>query len=161
MSAVNAMSRDDNPGEDEQIVRRLLEVISRRRPMNEAAELLDVNVIAHMDGRIVGRSSGAWRRWVRFLHYNADKRMSSLTIEVDSVSRRDDVVSVAAHWRGEIDGQEQLSDAGTVSYRVRDGKICEIWTHRANYVFIYGAKIKSIAGFGWVLLRLLLWRGKD
>ena len=154
-------NRNHDEKESKEVVRRLLEVISRGRPMREAEELLNENVIARMDGRIVGHSRESWRRWVEFLHYNADKKMTSLTIEVDNITRRDDVISVSAHWRGEIDGQAQLSDAGTVAYRVHAGKICEIWTHRANYVFIYGEGVRSLPGFGWLLLRLLLWRGKD
>lgn len=136
------------------IVRRLLRVISREAPFAEAEELLDENLRAYMDGKQIANGRGAWFRWVRFLHYAADKKMSALTIEVQRMECADDVVSVFARWRGEVGGEIKYSETGAVQYQIRDGKIIAVRTHKKNYVFIYGKSVATAPGFYFLLLRL-------
>lgn len=146
------------PSSPPEIVRCLLQVISRQLPMSAAAALLDNDLTAYMDGKKCGGVK-QWGRWVRFLHYNADKKMSGLAIVIDHLSEADNRVMVTAHWQATLAGKLTVAKPGTVTYQVRDGKIINIWTRRKNYVFIYGNGIAARPlAFYWLCLRMALWR---
>lgn len=153
------MSAADSESAKE-IVRRLLRVLSRELPLAEAEILLDENLCAFMDGRQIGRGRDSWFRWVQFLHYNADKKMSALAIQIERMEVDGDVVSVFAKWRGSFGGEARFSETGEVRYQIRGDKIVRIWTHKKNYIFIYGAGIVRRLMFYFLLLRLLLWNPK-
>ncbi len=141
------------------IVRRLLRGIAGELPLAAAAEMLDENVAAYMDGKIIGRGRGAWFRWVSFLQHNAAAQFSNFGMEIESMEEDGDVVRVRAKWRGDRNGKTGFSKTGEVAYQIRSGKIVKIWTHRKNYAFIYGEKIaESRAAFWLLLLRLFLRR---
>ena len=140
-----------------EVVCDLLRVISRELPFAVAEGLLDENLRAFMDGKLVGRGRDSWFRWVRFLHYNADQKMSGLAIDIERMEVAGDVVSVFAKWRGDVGGKTQFSETGEVRYQIRGGKIVRIWTHKKNYVFIYGANIVRRPMFYFLLLRLMFW----
>lgn len=144
---------------EQDIVRQLLQVISRELPLRTAQSLLADDLTAHMDGRVIGHGKQAWFKWVQFIHRNADKKMTQLTIVIDHINRENDIFHVNARWRALINGEESYSDLATVSYQVRADKVINIWTHRANYVFIYGRRIAdSRIAFYRLLFRLMLWR---
>ncbi len=143
-----------------EIVQDLLRVISRQAPLQMADTLLSKRLAVHMDGKSIGPGGPhAWHQWVSYLHATADKKMSSLRIVVDEIVVEGDMVDVAAHWCGVIDGVESRSDIGRVRYQVRDGQVASIWTHRANYVFIYGQRMAdSTLAFYYLLWRVSRWR---
>lgn len=147
----------ENNNAPEEIVRRLLKVISRQLPMSEASKLLAHDVRAHMDGWQASTGQDAWGRWVRFLHAVADRKMSDLDILVEHVECRGETVSVSAKWRASVQGKVRESESGEVTYRLRDGKIVEIQTHKRNYVFIFGKHFVSAPVFWWTILRLMIW----
>ena len=126
--------------------------------MRDADSLLDDNLIVYMDGKKIGGGKQAWNRWVRFLHYNADKTITGLALSIDSISENDGSVIARAKWRGTIRNQPMESDGGTVAYEVRGGKITSIRTCRKNYAFIYGKRIAGKFVFYLLLARMLLWR---
>ncbi|MGI9296731.1 MAG: nuclear transport factor 2 family protein [Gammaproteobacteria bacterium] len=138
----------------QEIVRRLAGVISRELPMAAARELLDENLCAYMDGKLIARGRAAWFRWVRFLHRHADKTMSGLALEIERMECAGDTVSVFARWRGEVGGETKHSETGAVQYQIRGGKIIAVRTHKKNYVFIYGKNVATAPGFYWLLLRI-------
>lgn len=140
----------------QQTVCDLLRVISRQASFADAEALLDDGLVVYMDGRRLGSGPDSWIRWVRFLHHNADKKMSGLTLEVERMQYEDNRVRVLAAWRADIKGEPAYSDVGEVVYEVRDNKITSIWTHKKNYVFIYGDMVATSLGFYWQVLRMLL-----
>ena len=144
-----------------EVVQNLLQVISRKLPLSKANDLLDDNLHAYMDGKNISNSKSAWFRWVQFLHHYSDKNMSNLSIEINTLKEIGiDKVEVKARWCGNPHDSEtqKFSEVGTVTYEVHNGKITSIWTHRKNYVFIYGKQIATNPlRFYWILLRLTLW----
>ncbi len=148
---------DDSP---ENIVRRLLRVVGRELPYSAAAELLDENLSAFMDGKKISRGRDAWFRWVRFLHRRAKEQYSDFGMQVESVRDDGGEVAVRAKWRGVRGGNKtEFSETGEVFYEVRGGKIINIWTKRKNYVFIHGQSIaKFRPAFWFLLLRMALSR---
>ncbi len=146
------------PHTPEESVRRLLQVISRQLSFSAAIELLDENLNSYMDGRLLSCNAQAWFRWVRFLQYSADKKILNLSIVIDNINNVNDIVTVTAHWSGVIDGKVAVSEPGTVAYQICNSKIVNIWTHKKNYIFIYGNSITKTPVFYWLLLRVLLWR---
>ena len=148
-----------NPQTDslQKIVYRLSQVLSRQLPLQEAEKLLDKNLVAYMDGKKVGEGKKMWYKWVQFLHYNAAKKIEGLVVKIEKTEIQNNRITIYARWHGLINGKKAVSDLGTVTYQVQNGKITNIWTHKANYVFIYGDSIKNSLGYYWVLLRLSLW----
>ena len=147
-----------NPQTDslQKIVHRLSQVLSKELPLQEAEKLLDNNLVAYMNGKKVGEGKKLWYKWVQFLHYNAAKKIEGLVVKIEKTEIQNSI-TIYARWHGLINGKKAVSDLGTVTYQVQNGKITNIWTHKANYVFIYGDSIKNSLGFYWVLLRLSLW----
>lgn len=146
-----------SPSQPEAVVRQLLQVISRQLPFSVIPTLLSAHLRPHMDGRKIGSGIRSWYRWVRFLQYTADKRMSDLAVAVESINSHDDRVTVTARWSGRINNKTISSDVGTVIYQVQDGKIINIWTHKKNYIFIHGNIAANPLAFYWLLVRLCLW----
>lgn len=144
-----------------EIVRRLLKVVGRELPVSAAKDLLAPDLHSHMDGKLTARGSGAWFRWVRFLHRNAEKQFSGFGAVVENVSENGGVVLARAKWRGVRKGgggQTEFSPVCEASYEVRGGRISKIWTKRKNYVFIYGRNIARFRPAFWFLLLRLACR---
>ncbi len=149
---------NSNPNSSLAIVHRLLRVLSRELPLQEAEILLDENLTTYMDGKEAGNGKKIWYKWVQFLHYNADKKIAELTVKIEETKIQKDSITIYARWHGLINEKKAVSDIGKVTYQVQNGKIVSIRTHRANYVFIYGDSIaKSSLAYYWLLLRLFLW----
>ena len=143
----------------QEIVRRLLQVISNELPMDEAAHLLDARVTATMDGKKISSGRRPWQKWVLFMRRTAKMRgIDNLHIVVDSMLGDGEEIEVRAKWYGLYSGKEVFSDAGKVVYRVQNGKITAIHTHKSNYVFICGNKIKQPFFFYLLLLRVMFFR---
>lgn len=155
------------------IVRRLLGVVARRSPFDVAEAILSDTLVVYMDGRKLSTQKLSWFSWVRFLHRNADKKnISDLDISIDRISTEVSaeaetnaevnadacMVRVEASWHGVTDGRALTSSMGAIKYRVVNGKVTEIHTHKANYIFIYGPRIEnSLIFYSWVL-RMMLWQ---
>lgn len=147
---------NSNQDEPQEIVRKLLLVLSRQASFDDAKALLNDNLTVYMDGKALSKDSKAWFRWVKFLHRNADKKMSGLTTDVERIESEGEIVRVFAKWRAEIKGETLFSDVREVIYQVQEGKITTIWTHKKNYTFIYGKTVATLPGFYWVVFRMLL-----
>lgn len=141
------------------IVSRLLQVISKQLPLKTAETLLDKNLSSYMDGKKVGSNKNSWFRWVQFLHYNLSKKVSSPKIIIEEIKEKGKIIEVTAYWSGQVNSSTKKSSLGKVTYQVQNSKIINIWTHRANYSFIYGKKIAaSKIYFYWIILKMLLWK---
>ena len=139
-------------------VRHLLQVISRQSPMRDAQTLLHKKATAFMDGKKLAQGIRSWQKWVQFLHHHAD----NLILHVTRITVAGNMVTVHAKWRKTENGIAAESAEGVVIYEVRDGQIINIWTHRKNYIFIYGPQIaENKVAFWRLIARLFFWRAPD
>jgi len=156
-----AIPANSPESDDSRIIEKLMEVISRTRPMAQAQALLAEDVALYMDDRKIGNNRKSWFRWVQFIHHRADRRgLLNLRTCIEKTTLEDGLLTVTASWRADIEGRETRSAPGRVAYRLRDGRIIEIRTHRDNYTFIHGPGIGRPLGFLWLPVRLSLWRSR-
>jgi hypothetical protein len=120
-----------------------------------ADELIDPGVRIYMDTTIhEGRA--LWYKWIHMIrgHGRIDGlRMTNAVIRGSSEDGC--LVHLAMQW----EGRDRTTGASMVSaptlgvrYRLRDGKIAEIWTHKVNYRFIFGDWIRFQIGYRLLLI---------
>ena len=131
---------------------RLLDVIGGNAPMTNALEILAPDVVAHMDEYTV-RGTGLWFDWLEFIRAHAK---GDLRVEVDRIVTESDGRISAFGWLRTADGRTQQPNQAT--YRVRGGRIIEVWTSRANYEMIFGAKVRHRLTWLLVLVKMAVWR---
>lgn len=136
-------------------VSRLIEILAGRTPISQAPEIVAPDVVSHMDGYTF-RGIKAWANWLSYVR--ARSRVGSPDLETDRlVANEDGTLTAYGRWKGHQDGEPVLSPEVWARYRVVDGKVVEIWTHRDNYVFILGPIIGSPVGLLLVMLRVFFW----
>jgi hypothetical protein len=122
--------------------------------MTDAARLLAPDVICHMDRHIV-RGVDAWVDWVEFIRSRSPER---LVVDVERyVTHPDGTITAFGGLRRGVPA-EATPGRGQATYRVENGQIVEIWTTRANYEIIFGAKARHPLSWLLVLLELAVWR---
>lgn len=125
---------------NEAVVLRLADVISGRLPLDTVDELLDPAVVNHLDGiRVNGTRT--WKTWLTFLR--ARPQTPGLEL-VDAATRLepDGRITLTARWRA----GGRTSEPVDATYRVRGGRIQEIWTKSSNYAFILGRVMNTRLG---------------
>ena len=142
----------------EAIVSRLIEVLAGRAPISEASEVVASDVVSHMDG-FTFRGIKTWAKWLSFVRTHS--RVGAPDLETDRlVTHEDGTVTAYGRWLGSKDGETVRSEEIWARYRVLNGRIVEIWTHRGNYVFLLGPLVQSTAGLMIVMLQVFF-SGKD
>jgi SnoaL-like protein len=142
----------------EAVVARLIAVLSGDRPIGEVGACLDPHVVIHVDDAETHRGIGLWKRWVHLMRERG--RLEDLRFVPVAVDVAGDVVDVTFRWSGELrrgrpSGREPT--VNRVRYRVKGACIGEIWTHKANYVDIFGRWIAVTACYRLFLLWGLLY----
>lgn len=141
--------------EGQATVTRLIEILAGRAPISQAQEIVAVGVVSHMDA-FTFSGIHTWAKWLSYVR--AKSRVGPPDLETDRlVANEDGTVTAYGRWKGRKDGEPVLSGEIWARYRVVDGKIVEIWTHRGNYVFLLGPIIGSTAGLMVVMLRVYFW----
>ncbi len=139
---------------DQAVVSRLMEVIGGRRPMDEASRLLAPDVVCHMD-RYTVRGVGSWAAWVAFIRSRGVDRLEP---EVDRMeSGPGGMVTAHGRLRGVRRGRPVSGGDGSATYRLRDGRIVEIWTTRRNYEVLFGRMTRHPLSWLLVLAHLAVW----
>lgn len=137
------------------VVERLLTILAGRTGVSKGAEIIDQNVISHMDDYTF-RGIGAWGNWITFIRSRS--RVSELDLIRDRfVVNPDHTISAYGKWVATRHGKRVVSDEVSATYRVKEGLIVEIWTTRTNYTLIFGPMMRYRIGCLLVLLRLWLW----
>src|SRR4051812_24180696 len=122
-------------------VLRLIEILAGRTPISLAPEIVAADVVSHMDG-FTFSGIGTWAKWLRYVR--AQSRVGPPDLETDRlVTHADGTVTAYGRWKGRLDGEPVLSAEIWARYRMVDGRVVEIWTHRGNYVFLLGWVIGS------------------
>jgi hypothetical protein len=122
------------------LVLRLADVISGRAPIDEVESVLVPDVVSHLDG-IKVKGVGTWRTWLGYLRSRADDLE---LIDAEVVLESDGRLALTGRWRmggasgaGGAGGRTSESVAAAW-YKVRNGRIVEIWTKSSNYTFVLG-----------------------
>jgi len=140
---------------DEAVVSRLIEVLAGRAPISRAPEIIARDVVCHMDGYTF-RGIDTWANW--FSYARARSRVGSPDLETDRlVTNEDGTITAYGRWKGRKEGEPVLSQEVWARYRVMDGRVVEIWTHRGNYVFLLGPMVGTRPGLLLVMLQVFLW----
>jgi flavin-dependent dehydrogenase len=121
-------------------VMRLADVISGRLPLDTVDELLDAAVVNHLDG-ITVTGTRTWKTWLTFLRDHP--RTPGLEL-VDATTKleADGRITLTARWRS----GGRMSEPVDAAYRVKDGRIVEIWTKSGNYAFTLGRVMNTRLG---------------
>ncbi len=139
----------------EAVVTQLIEILAGRAPLSQSPAVVAPNVVSHMDG-FTFSGIDTWAKWLTYVRTHS--RVGSPDLVTDRlVVNEDGTVTAFGRWKGQIDANEVLSGEIWARYRVAEGKVVEIWTHRGNYVFLLGPIIKSPAGLLVVMVRVFLW----
>ncbi|MEY2431183.1 MAG: hypothetical protein QOC92_908, partial [Acidimicrobiaceae bacterium] len=125
--------------DDVDVVLRLADVISGRLDLGWAEHLLADDVVSHLDG-LTAHGSKVWQEWLRLLRSRPNMADLEL-IDTQPYVLGDGRVLLTGRWRAGSSSSEE----GSATYRVKDGRITEIWTSRTNYDFILGRKARSRA----------------
>jgi hypothetical protein len=148
------------------VVARLIAVLSGDGPLADAEACLDRAVVIHVDGAETHRGIVLWKRWVHLMRERG--RLRDLRFEPDTMHVTADVVAVTFRWSGTVRGVRDAARPRTINrvqYRVQDGRIVEIWTHKANYVDIFGPWIRLTPLYRlfllWGLVYFLVRRGPE
>jgi hypothetical protein len=149
------------------VVLSLVRVISGDDPLRAATVLLDPDVVIHMDA-IDYRGWDIWFKWIYLIRNCgriANLRMTPMDIRDDGGNP--ELVRLAVRWSG-VDRrrgqtvQARADDVGLLQYRVKGGRIVEIWTRRTNYRLIFGPWIQNIACYrafiAWAFLHFATMR---
>ena len=138
---------------DEELIARLLAVVSGDAPLTDAARLLAPDVVCHMD-RYTARGVDAWIDWVEFIRSRSPRRFVAVVERY--VANPDGTITVFGCLRA--DETRSTPCQGEARYRIANGRIVEIWTSRGNYEMIFGAKVGHSLRWLLVLIELAVWR---
>ncbi len=133
--------------EDEALVRSLMDVIAGRAPVEEARRLLAPDVLCHMD-RFSTRGIGTWAAWVEFIRSRGVDELEPVVERV--TAGLGGTVTAHGRFRGRSAGRVVEGGEGAATYRIRDGRIVEIWTGRRNYELVFGRR--ALHPLPWLLV---------
>jgi len=139
---------------DEALIARLLDVISGRRPMEEARGLLAPDVVSHMDQYTV-RGIDVWFDWLEFLRSRAG---GPVEVDLDHFVKHPDGTISAHGWLRIANARERTPRQNEARYRLENRHITEVWTTRGNYEMIFGRRVRRSLSWLLVLVEMAVWR---
>jgi flavin-dependent dehydrogenase len=139
---------------DEALIARLLAVISGDASVADAEDLLAPDVVCHMD-RYDVRGTRVWKDWLEFL---CRKARGQVKVDLDRFETNPDGTITAFGWLRVEGSPERTPQQNWARYRVDGNRIAEVWTTRANYERIFGAKVRHPLSWFLVLLEMAVWR---
>ena len=141
---------------DKATLNLLVGILQGNKDISEAEKILPPVTLTHLDNYNFETSIEAWQAWWIFLKEKG--RASNVSGGCTEMKQNaDGTYTLVGEWTGEYQGKPVVSDPISATYRIRDGKIVEIWTTRKNYIFFFSI-IRYRFGLWVVLLYLFLWR---
>ena len=145
------------------LVLTLVQVINGDSPLLTAQDILDPGVRIHMDS-VEFSGIDIWYKWIHLIHNSGRVLEPRIThCEARCDARDPNLVHLSARWTGIDRSQRECTTSARnteARYLVLDGRIKAIWTHKANYQFIFGRWIRySICYWiflGWSMLYFLV-----
>jgi hypothetical protein len=133
----------------------LVSILQGQKDMSEADKILAPIMTAHLDNYEFNISIEGWKIWWHFMKEKG--RISNVSGGCSEMKENaDGTYTLVGNWRGELDGKVVFEPI-SASYRIRDGKIVEIWTKPMNYTFFFPI-MRYRVGVAIIFLYLLLWR---
>ena len=143
----------------EEVVLALVRVINGDLPRHAASDYLDPNVRIHMDGAD-HRGITTWYKWIHLIRHRGrlgNLRMCPTAISSDPLIPG--MVLLSIRWAGTDRSSAQsivTPNTYNLQYLVRKSHIIEIWTHKINYVAIFGSWFRRSIYYrfflGWSIL---------
>lgn len=140
------------------VVLALVRVISGDSPRRTAETCLHPRVKIHMD-RANHCGITIWSKWIHLIRNCGrvrDLRMTPIELQCDP--QDPSIVHLSILWSGTYSSDRSPARSAAIAhlrYLVRDGRIVEIWSHKRNYVFIFGPWIRYSACYrlflGWAI----------
>ena len=141
---------------DKATLNLLVGILQGNKDISEADKILSPVTLIHVDNYDLDTTVEEWQAWVTFLKEKG--RVSNVGCTCTEMKQNaDGTYTLVGEWTGEYQGKPVVSDPISATYRIRDGKIVEIWTTRKNYIFFFSI-IRYRFGLWVVLLYLFLWR---
>lgn len=141
---------------DKVTLNHLVSILQGKTDVSEADKILPPVTRTHLDNYEFETSIEAWQAWWLFLKERGRAtNVSGSCTEI--IENKDGTYTLIGEWTGEYQGKSVVSDPISATYRIRDGKIVDIWTTRKNYIFFFSI-IRYRVGFWLVVLYLSLWR---
>jgi len=145
-------------------------MINGNVPRERASDLLDPAVTIHVDSA-VHRGIENWQKWIHLIRNCGrvrELRMVPCLVAPDA--QDPSMVNLVMRWTG-VRKFDRLphttADAYPLRYRVERNRIVEIWSRKANYIFIFGQWFRFSLVYrlvlGWAILyfETLTLRGID
>ena len=139
---------------DEELIARLLQVISGHLPMAEARQVLAPDVVSHMDQYTV-RGIDVWFAWLEFLRSRAG---GPLQVDLDHFVTHPDGTISAYGWLRIANAGKRTARQNEARYRLENRHIAEVWTTRGNYEMIFGRRVRHSLSWLLVLVEMAVWR---
>ncbi len=141
---------------DKATLNHLVGILQGNKDISEADKILPPVTLTHLDNYNFETSIEAWQAWWIFLKEKG--RASNVSGGCTEMKQNaDGTYTLVGEWTGEYQGKSVVSDPISATYRIRDGKIVEIWTTRKNYIFFFSI-IRYRFCFWVVFLYLFLLR---
>jgi hypothetical protein len=152
------------------VVLSLIGVINGELPRHVAEDCLDPSVRIHMDSAD-HEGVGLWYRWIHLIRTRGKlARLRMIPEKIACDPQNPGLVLLAMRWSGisrAAGHPVTTADIYNLRYLVRDDRIVEIWTHKINYVEVFGSWIRRPVLYRlylcWALLyfRYLALRGRS
>lgn len=138
----------------------LARMLAGEEALDAADQVFSDPFVIHMDGHRSESNPRNWRRWVSYMREGG--RVSGLRgelVRLEAVA--DGTIRAHGRWHGTRRGESVSSGAVVGRYCFAGDRVCEMWTSRRNYSFIFGPSMGTLPGLCWVYIRYLLWsRGR-
>lgn len=146
-----------------EIVLKLVEMINGNVPRGRASDCLDPSVIIHLDSAI-HQGIEIWQKWIYLIrNCGRVRELRMMPCEVSCDAQDPCIVNLVIRWSGICrpdPSTRETAETYRLRYRVEGDRIVEIWTRKANYVFIFGGWIRSAVlmrlFFGWAILHFAI-----
>jgi hypothetical protein len=136
-----------------EIIDNMFGIISSKRPVQEAAEHIDADVVLEMD-RLRARGFKYWCLWVEYLRRFG--RLPDLRFVRKQMTIKGNRVEVRGIACG-TEGGRNIEEPIYIRFVFAGDQISEIYTTRFNYVAAFGPKIKHRLIFQVLLWHMLAW----
>ena len=122
--------------QDQETLDRLVQILQGNKDISEADQILTPIMTAHLDGHQFDISIEGWEAWWHFMKKKG--RISNVSGGCTEIKENQDgTYTLVGNWSGEFNGQPVVFEPISARYRLKDGKITEIWTKRMNYTFFF------------------------
>jgi cation diffusion facilitator CzcD-associated flavoprotein CzcO len=150
------------PAASASVIANIVEMLSGRLSREQAANYIDPQIIIHMDSA-THRGIELWQKWLYLIRNCGRLRQLRLVLSELSADPQDPaIMNLVGRWVGvgRYDGvPHEASHTSRFRYRLANGRVVEMWTHKTNYDVILGRWIRFSVLYrlylGWAIFLFL------